>query len=162
MSNVQDLPDEQESDDEDEDEDEDEAEQEHREDDAPGDAIEAPFDEDAFQNDMAARIEALRLSKALGNDEDAAEASESDYDSDSSSAVSEGPPQSDFTTYSRPSRGRGGGSRAPRTDLRTAVAKKVEQERRTPSTIKGKPGRAKGHKWKASPSHLVGKNDGWE
>ena len=142
MLEVQDIPesDPEYEDDEDEEEEEEEAEDE-------GDAVAAetadqeadlsttkpdePFDEEAFQAQMTARMEALRLHKALGNDDPEESGTgfdplnpdysipshagfssdEEDFDSDSSTDLSDGPPASDFTAYSRATRGRGGGGR---------------------------------------------------
>ena len=238
MLEVQDIP---ESDPEYEDEEGDEVDLD--EDDADEDADEAnedgaaapddppkadePFDEEAFQAQMSARLEALRLHKALGNDDPAEsgtgydplnpdysvpshadpwapDSDDESYDSDSSTDVSDGPPQSDFTTYSCATRGRGGGGRRGRggagsvagsgmsrnsgstggakakakgagaggkkDDLRMAVAKRIEKELGGKggsgpggsSRTKATAGKAKGHKWKANPSYLVGNtNDGW-
>jgi RIO kinase 2 len=140
MIEVQDMP---ESDPEYEDDDDEEEEEEEEEDDEQDDIDEVqesdiagaaktddPFDEEAFQAQMTARLEALRLHKALGNDDPSesgtafdplnpdysipshAELSDDESnDSDSSTDLSDGPPASDFTTYSRANRGRGGNAR---------------------------------------------------
>lgn len=218
MVDIQDMPDSEPEDG--EEDDEDEGEHDNDNDDEAEPDIDAatptddpsapsePFDEEAFQAQMAARMEALRLHKALGND-DPAEADESEddgagaeYDSDSSSAVSDETPQSDFTTYSRATSGRGrgrgrGGALGRSTtgsgsgsvagsvrgvpgrkdDLRMQVARRVEKELlggasagttgggagQGKAKVKDKVGRAKGHKWKANPKHLVGgRGDGWD
>ena len=143
MMEVQDIPesDPEYEDDEEEEEEEDEDEDDEVEEDpettgqtgetATTATEQEPFDEEAFQAQMTARLEALRLHKALGNDDPsesgtgfdplnpdydipshaALESDEESYDSDSSTDVSDGVPESDFTAYSRATRGRGGGAR---------------------------------------------------
>lgn len=132
--------------------------------------------------DAAARLEKLRIHRALGNDgapEDEppapvplySEEEESDSDSDADSDDSVGPAPSDYTQYVR-------APRAPRQRINvTSVSKlgKVDELRETvageiaraargqaPRT-KGaaKVGKAKGHKWKANASYQIGKDTGW-
>lgn len=141
-------------------------------------AATAAFDEGAFQSQMASRLEKLRLDKALGNDEDYVSpgsegdpnGDDGDSDSDSSSLLSDGPPQSDFTAYTR-TRTHTSRPTAKKLDtnplsLKNVVARQVEKEmgskEKRLGSSKGRVGKAKGHKWKANPNYLVGgKGDGW-
>lgn len=135
----------------------------------------APFDETAFQSQISTRLEKMRLSKALGNDEDyisppSAEEKANNSDSDSSEdLLSDGPPQSDFTAYTR-TRVHHARPTAKKLDtnplsLKNVVARQVEKELAGSDkrSVKGKVGKAKGHKWKANPNYSVGgKGDGWQ
>lgn len=139
-----------------------------------------PLDEAAFQAQMAARLEAIRLSKALGNDEpedgiqqdeDASSDEESDSDEDSDAESDGGQSiaaQTDYTTYQR----------APKTRKPRVAAKQLGQKDLVRAAVEGemrakgangrstggassKVGKAKGHKWKSSEKYLVGKDSGW-
>lgn len=135
-----------------------------------------PFDEKAFQAKISDRLEKIRLSKALGNDEDyisppsGKEDKANNSDSDSSEdLLSDGPPQSDFTAYTR-TRVHHARPTAKKLDtnplsLKNVVARQVEKElgNQQKTSVKGKVGKAKGHKWKANPNYAVGgKGDGWQ
>ncbi|WVQ86264.1 hypothetical protein IAT38_008432 [Cryptococcus sp. DSM 104549] len=184
MIEVQDLP---ASDSEEEDsgeEDEDESEEEEEEEPAAGPSApsaDEPLDEEA----MAARLEAIRLHKALGNDTSSHSGSDSDSDhsltsvsddddSDADSDDSVGPAQTDYTSYMPSDRNarryhpRMAASKlGDKEGVKDVVAKKVEKERsaaeRKYHTGKsgGKLGRSKGHKWKSNSKNLVGKDSGW-
>lgn len=141
----------------------------------------APFDEKTFQTNLSAQMEQLRLNKALGNDEgytsplsDNAHRRLNNDDSDSSEdLLSDGPPQSDFTAYTR-TRVHHARPSAKKIDtnplsLKNVVARQVEKELNgserggSVGKSKGKVGKAKGHKWKANPNYAVGgKGDGWQ
>lgn len=137
-----------------------------------------PFNETTFQTNLSTHLESLRLNKALGNDEgytsplsDHAHARLNNDDSDSSEdLLSDGPPQSDFTTYTR-SRVHHARPTAKKLDnnplsLKNVVTRQVEKELgkdKSRTGNKGKIGKAKGHKWKANPNYAVGgKGDGWQ
>lgn len=171
MIEVQDLPDsdEEEGQEEDEEEEDDDDDEELREQDQT-----APFDEEAFQKQMSDRLEAIRLNKALGNDDedDADSHSESVSDSDSDDVLSDAPPQSDFTAYvrapaTRPpridARKLGSGNELRDTVARQAVRQSQERDKKHHSRKGAKAGNAKGHKWKTNASHIVAKagGDGW-
>lgn len=175
MLEIGDMPnpeveDEDEEDSEDEDEDEDDEEEDEE-------AEAAPADPEAEASSAAAKLEALRIHHALGNDgnpedelpEETYTESEEESDSESDSGHS-GVAQSDYTQYVR-------APRAPRArpnvsklgavdELREIVAKDIEQQQRGKSghhARKGlrKVGNAKGHKWKSSASYLTGQNSAW-
>jgi len=193
MGEVQDMPesdDEEDSDsDADEEDDDDEVDEGSDEADQNGQG-EEPFDEVVFQKQVSDRLEALRLHKALGNDDSSIDNSdpnpqhpsfsypESDLDSESESTDSEKstkPPPSDYTSYAPSTRNNR--RQIPRLatkqlndidELKATVEKQVEKdrkrnERKFHHSQKGvEVGRGKGHKWKASDKYLVGKSgDGW-
>ncbi|OWT36384.1 RIO kinase 2 [Cryptococcus neoformans] len=132
---------------------------------------------------VAARLEALRLHRALGNDvsdEDAdpdSEHSLTDFTSDDDSDDSDdstGVAQTDFTTYTPSMRNQPRHhTRLPvkefenRGGARSAIAKQVERERhQTERKVNAgktsvKLGKQKGHKWKSSDKYVVGKDSGW-
>jgi RIO kinase 2 len=137
-----------------------------------------PFDEEAFQKQISDRLEAVRLNKALGNDNpsDIPSHSESeeelDYSDSDDSVLSDAPPQSDFTTYVRTpaprplrinARKLGGGNELRETIARQVIKEREDKERKHHSRKGAKVGNAKGHKWKANANFLVGKGggDGW-
>lgn len=173
MIEVQDLPDtEDEEEDEEEQEDEDEDEEEDEEE--PEQSAPEPFDEEAFQKQMSDRLEAIRLNKALGNDDDDADShsDSSQSDSDSDDVLSDAPPQSDFTAYVRAppvrppridARKLGSGNELRDTVARQAVRQSQEKDKKHHSKKGAKAGNAKGHKWKTNASHIVAKagGDGW-
>lgn len=198
MGEVQDLPasdgEEEDEDDEDEDEDEDEEADVDGEDAPEAESSDsAPVDEETARKQIADRLEAIRLNKALGNDDPSdahgdldpeaqhEDDASSESDSDSSDALSDGPPASDFTAYTRDPKPRPErmtkkqlGQSSRKTDLRHAIAHKVGKERDLQLRLSGqasgatgggaKAGKAKGHKWKSNPAYLVGKaggGDGW-
>jgi RIO kinase 2 len=136
----------------------------------------APFDEEAFQKQMSDRLEAIRLNKALGNDDDEDDADShsdsSQSDSDSDDVLSDAPPQSDFTAYvrappTRPARidarKLGSGNELRDTVARQAVRQSQEKDKKHHSRKGAKAGNAKGHKWKTNASNIVAKagGDGW-
>jgi len=177
MIQVQDLP---ESDDEGEDEDAESAEEEEEEDQKDGDGPpkepDGPLDEEAFQKQMAERMEALRLSRALGNDdpdelEHPPPDDTPDSDSETESDISDGPPVTEYSTASsyRPRR-----HRAPLPiskleeidELKSVVAKQVGRERELKERVHArkapnKAGNVKGHKWRKSSDHIVGSTSEW-
>lgn len=191
MAAVEDMPRSDNEDDDDEEEDEDDYDDDDEdtdEEDAPSttnaDAGPSepsqPMDEAAFQAQMAARLEAIRLSKALGNDEpedgiqqdeDASsdEETESDEDSDAESDGGQSiAAQTDYTTYQRAPK-----QHKPRVAIKQLgqkdlVRAAVEGEMRAKGSsgrstggASSKVGKAKGHKWKSSEKYLVGKDSGW-
>nr|XP_019007795.1 Atypical/RIO/RIO2 protein kinase [Kwoniella pini CBS 10737]OCF46576.1 Atypical/RIO/RIO2 protein kinase [Kwoniella pini CBS 10737] len=193
MLEVQDMPI---SDDEDE-EDEDEDEEEN--DDAEGneeaqDDIEAkdeePFDETAFQEQMVAKLEAIRLHKALGNDVDSdgepvnrlsdhsLTDSEEESDSDGDSDDSVGPAQSDYTSYMPSQRNtprfherisvnkikdkKNGQNLLKETVARQVAKQRESTERKHHSKASlSSAGKRKGSKWKNSDKYATGKDSGW-
>lgn len=182
MIEVQDLPEsepeyEDDEDEEEGDEGEEEEDIESREDYAGPSKQSEPeeFDEAALQTQISSRLEHLRLNKALGNDEDyisppSDNDNAADSDSDSSSLLSDGPPQSDFTAYTRTrsvhSRPSARKLDKNPTSLKNVVARQVEKEmggKERKTSTKNQVGKAKGHKWKANPNYMVGgKGDGWQ
>lgn len=183
MLEVQDMPesDEDEEDEEDEEEEEDDQADEHV---TEGNNVaEEPFDEEAFQKQMSDRLEAMRLNRALGNDDpDELEEqddvpsesdSESESDTDSESGDSVGPAPTEFSSFDQNRRRKPTGPK-PRTKLMTradelklTVAQQVGKERESKEKrfhskkSINKAGNAKGHKWKNSDAYVVGKNSGW-
>jgi RIO kinase 2 len=178
MNEVQDMP---QSDDEDEAEDEEEEEEEEEPTTIPDENKEPEeFDEEAFQKQMSDRLEAMRLNKALGNDDpddleeeevDSETESESE-DSDSESGDSVGPAMTEFSSFDQNRKKKP--ARAPRTkgltradELKLTVAQQVGKERESKEKrfhskkSVNKAGNAKGHKWKQSDAFQVGKNSGW-
>lgn len=158
MGEVQDLPaSDGEEDDEDEDEDDEEEDEEEEDEDEDEETVpeaegsrSAPVDEETARKQIADRLEAIRLNKALGNDDpsdahdhdldpdvqDYEDDESSGSDSDSSDALSDGPPASDFTAYTREPKPRPErmtkkqlGQSSRKTDLRHAIAHKVGKER---------------------------------
>jgi len=192
MAAVEDLP---RSDNEDDDDEEDEDEYDDEDDEEDTDDEEAlhaanaqagpsepsqPLDEADFQAQMAARLEALRLSKALGNDEpeegiqqdeeaSSDEETESDDDSDADSDGAQSiAAQTDYTTYQRapkPHKPRVAIKQLGQKDLvRAAVEGEMRAKGANSRSAGGagsKVGKAKGHKWKTSAKYLVGKDSGW-
>ena len=137
------------------------------------------FDEEAFQKQMSDRLEAMRLNKALGNDDpddleeevDSESESESE-DSDSDSGDSVGPAMTEFSSFDQNRKKRP--ARTSRTkgltradELKLTVAQQVGKERESKEKrfhskkSVNKAGNAKGHKWKQSDAFQVGKNSGW-
>ncbi|TYJ53897.1 hypothetical protein B9479_005446 [Cryptococcus floricola] len=180
MIEVQDMPLSDEGEDEDDDSgDEDEEEGEDEEGEKAVDEgmkDEEPLDEAA----MAARLEALRLHRALGNDSSGEEATDSDHsltdpssESDSEdSDDSVGPARTDYTSYTPSARNtRRHHERISASKLgdkqagKDAVAQQVERERklveRRSQKSGAKVGNMKGHKWKSNAKYLVGKDSGW-
>jgi RIO kinase 2 len=179
MNEVQDMP---QSDDEDEEEDEEEEQEEEEEPTTIPDESKEPeeFDEEAFQKQMSDRLEAMRLNKALGNDDpddleeeevDSESESESE-DSDSESGDSVGPAMTEFSSFDQNRKKKP--ARVPRTkgltradELKLTVAQQVGKERESKEKrfhskkSVNKAGNAKGHKWKQSDAFQVGKNSGW-
>ena len=179
MNEVQDMP---QSDDEDEEEEEEEEEEEAEEPKTIPDEDKEPeeFDEEAFQKQMSDRLEAMRLNKALGNDDpddleeeevDSESESESE-DSDSDSGDSVGPAMTEFSSFDQNRKKKP--ARVPRTkgltradELKLTVAQQVGKERESKEKrfhskkSVNKAGNAKGHKWKQSDAFQVGKNSGW-
>lgn len=188
MIEVQDLPASESGEEESEEGEEEKEGEEEEEEEEEGEALSSNFqgtdaEEPSDEAAMAARLEALRLHRALGNDlnnEDADPDSEhsltdpaSDDDSDDSDD-STGVAQTDFTTYTPSMRNqprhharlavkefenRGG--------ARSAIAKQVERERyqterkANAGKTSVKLGKQKGHKWKSSDKYMVGKDSGW-
>ncbi|TXT05959.1 hypothetical protein VHUM_03720 [Vanrija humicola] len=174
MLEIGDMPNPEVEDDDEEDSEDDDDDEEEEEDD---EETEATADPEAEASSAAAKLEALRIHRALGNDgnpedelpEEAYTESEEESDSESDSGHS-GVAQSDYTQYVR-------APRAPRArpnvsklgavdELREIVAKDIEQQQRGKSSHharKGlrKVGNAKGHKWKSSASYLTGQNSAW-
>ena len=161
------IDEEEDEDDEEEDEDDEERGDENGEE---SQSLDDPrVSDEAFKQNMANRLEALRLSRALGNDEDEpglkhdANALE-DLDDESSSEESEDgddegtPVVTDKT--SRPS-GRQNGEK----DMGARIAQEMGNGRRQGNgrTNGGRAnaGKGKGHKWKTSEKYLVGKSSGW-
>jgi RIO kinase 2 len=169
-----------ESEDEEEDEEDGEGEGEEYDTAATNNGAEKPetLDEAAFQSQMSARLEAIRLSKALGNDdpdeleqesEEESEESESESESDGSDTQSIAA-QTDYTTYQRAPRPHKQRLEQKKLGQRDIVKQAVEAEIRAKGGVAGrasggsgasKVGKAKGHKWKASSKYLVGKDSGW-
>jgi len=161
---------------EDEDENEDEDDQAASSDEKAGEP--ETLDEAAFQSRMAARLEAIRLNKALGNDDpdeleqdsdETSEESESDTESEGSDTQSIAA-QTDYTTYQRAPRPHKQRLEQKKLGQRDLVKQAVEAEIKAKGGASGrasggsgasKVGKAKGHKWKASSKYLVGKDSGW-
>ncbi|WVR08728.1 hypothetical protein IAU60_005786 [Kwoniella sp. DSM 27419] len=188
MIEVQDMPP---SDDEDDDDDdvEDEEEDEEKDEDEGDEetqesAASEPFDEAAFQKQMADKMEALRLNRALGNDDpdDDAEGlgsdhsltDQSDSDSDADSDDSTGPAQTDYTSYMPSQRNTrrfhprmATKSIAEKDAVKETVARQVSKEREMSErkhhsrNAGARAGKRKGHKWKANDKYAVGKDSGW-
>lgn len=132
------------------------------------------LDEEAFREQMSDRLEDLRHQRALGNDDadqpsstsPGEDLSESETES-KSDASSNGPPATDFTTYTRDRKT----GRPPRISVKKlgqkdGVKDMVMKERERAGRGEGmrKPvgaGKMKGHKWKSSDKFLVGKNSAW-
>nr|XP_019050813.1 Atypical/RIO/RIO2 protein kinase [Kwoniella bestiolae CBS 10118]OCF29743.1 Atypical/RIO/RIO2 protein kinase [Kwoniella bestiolae CBS 10118] len=190
MLEVQDLPpsDGEEEDDDDEDDDEDEDVEEQEDDENNNEDTSAPFDEAAFQAEMSARLEAIRLHKALGNDDpdDLLSDQESEHSlSDISESNSEdsddstGPAQTDYTSYMPSQRNarrhhdrvqiKKIGDKKGGSDLiKDTVAKQVSRERQLSERKHhgksgAKVGKRKGSKWKNSDKYATGggKDGGW-
>ncbi|WVQ70804.1 hypothetical protein IAR50_000326 [Cryptococcus sp. DSM 104548] len=180
MIEVQDLPlsdeEEDESDDSEDEEDGEDHEDEQEEVAEEGVKDDEPLDEAA----MAARLEALRLHRALGNDSPDEEDTDSDHsltdpssESDSEdSDDSVGPARTDYTSYTPSARNtRRHHERISASKLgdkqagKDAVALQVERERklveRRAQKSGSKVGNMKGHKWKSNAKYLVGKDSGW-
>lgn len=98
---------------------------------------EKTLDEKAFQDNIALRLEALRLNKALGNDDpddppSSANYSEEEEYTDSESSYdgygSDGPAQTDYTAYTRPPKAPQ--KRIPTKQLgeKDVVAQKIQRE----------------------------------
>ena len=184
MNEVQDMP---ESDD---DEDEEEEEEEEEEDGnvdateleaaAEKETTDEAFDEEVFQKQMSDRLEAMRLNKALGNDdpedfedqESVDSDSESESDTDSESGDSVGPAPTEFSSFDqnrrrKPARARPTKLTTRADELKLTVAQQVGKEREIKEKkyhskkSVNKAGNAKGHKWKNSDAYAVGKNSGW-
>ncbi len=130
------------------------------------------MDEETSRRVMADKLEALRISRSLGNDNlssnTATSEEDSDSEADSESDVSlTGPPATDFTTYTRDrNTGRPPRISAKKMDenngVKDVVVKERERVERGGGTKKGVgAGKAKGHKWKSNDKYLVGKNSGW-
>jgi RIO kinase 2 len=176
MIELQDMPDSDNDEEEDEEEEDDEEEEEEAKDESKDPE---EFDEEAFQKQMSDRLEAMRLNKALGNDdpedleEEETESEESESeDSDSDSGDSVGPAMTEFSSFDQNRKKRP--ARAPRAkgltradELKLTVAQQVERERQSKEKkfhskkSVNKAGNAKGHKWKQSEAFQVGKNSGW-
>ncbi|KAL7423032.1 Serine/threonine-protein kinase rio2 [Cryptotrichosporon argae] len=183
MIDVQDMPASDYSDDEnDEDDEEDEEEEEETgAEQAEGEAGETqrPTDPDMSEEATAARLEALRLHRALGNTDDGSasdtSASESDVESDAKSDVgsANSAVRTDYTQYVRPVR-----AVRPRPrklddidEVRSTVAAQVARQRAggaraaggggggsgggAKGKAKAKVGNMKGHKWKHNAAHQV-------
>ena len=124
-----------------------------------------PPDNDPAQNPISHRLEAIRLQRALGNDDGdefgthstTPRAEEGEYsDSESDFSDSDDPAPTDYTTYSRPV-----DSKSPHHSKATSNGRGHLGRADRPSASKGvKAGSAKGHKWKKSPSYLIGKQGG--
>lgn len=117
-------------------------------------------DEDDVEGDLqetdraiTEALEAMRLNPALGNDPDFEEEEEDEEDvqTDSDLTDSDGPPPTDYTTYSRTTN-----STKPQNHTRNTTGR-VQKEAKPPSG-RVRAGNAKGHKWKKNPSYLVGKS----
>ena len=133
------------------------------------------LDEGMSQEQIAHRQEALRIHRALGNDEldlslpnlTLEDISESEPDSDSE-ASSVGPPATDFTTYTQ---GRKFPGRPPRISAKqmgekAGVKDVVTKERAKAGRREGAKngagaGKVKGHKWKSNDKYLVARDNGW-
>ena len=169
------------SDDEREEEDEsEEDEDEDENDEAEENTTDKPeaLDEAGFQAQMSARLEAVRLNKALGNDDpdELEQDSDEESESDSEDEESEGSDtqsiaaQTDYTTYQRAPRVHKPRLEQKKLGQRDLVKQAVEAEIKAKGGVAGKlqggsgaskVGKAKGHKWKASSKYLVGKDSGW-
>ncbi|BEI82738.1 hypothetical protein CcaverHIS002_0306060 [Cutaneotrichosporon cavernicola] len=172
MIEVQDVPNEDLSGGEEESDDDSEEEEDE-------DEEEAPATEDTAE-DAAAKLEKMRIHRALGNDGDPDDEppapvslySEEEEESDSGdSDGSVGPAPSDYTQYVR-------APRAPRQRVNVSQVSKLGQVDELRETVAGemtraarsqgprtkgssKVGRAKGHKWKSNASYQIGKDTGW-
>lgn len=176
MIELQDMP-ESEGDDEEEEEEEEgeeEQEQETKENKQPEE-----FDEEAFQKQMSDRLEAMRINKALGNDdpddvqeEESESDSESEESDDSDSGDSIGPTPTEFSSFDQNRKKRPARVARPKgltraDELKLTVAQQVGKERESKEKrfhskkSVNKAGNAKGHKWKNSEAFQVGKNSGW-
>lgn len=136
------------------------------------------LDEEAFQAKMAARMESLRLNRALGNDDpdevdldhgvgSEEENTEDDYSDESDSdseAGSVGPAPTDYTSYVRPPKAPKERMSVKKMGKKDVVKDKVEQEISSKSARGGKKGggvgKGKGHKWKSSARNVVGDVNG--
>ena len=131
------------------------------------------FDEEDFQQEMADRLESLRIHRALGNDDpDASSSTPSDEESVSehdstSSTSSAGPPTTDFSTYARERKSHGrprmtSKKLGEKAGVRSVVTLERERHARGTESKKGVgAGKVKGHKWKSNDKYLVGKSSGW-
>lgn len=150
-------------------EDEDEEDEDDEGQDEPSET--SPEDAEAA---AAARLEKLRIHRALGNDGDpddpapepeplwSEEEEEEESDSDADSDDSTGVAQSDYTQYVRAPRQRPARmnvSKLGRVDeLKATVANDLERQRRSQvrgSGTKAKVGNQKGHKWKTNAKHVA-------
>ena len=175
FASVADIPEEDWNGDEDE-EDEDDGDEDVDED--PGNAENgagegsAGEDEVERANRMAARLEQIRLNRALGNDEpDSVELQDHDNLDDSGPDDASEP---EGTSEDENDEGQNPAAAIPgtqdkvrrRAPGRGKISDRLEKEFKTPRGSSGKDGRvdagkAKGHKWKTSEKYLVGKNSGW-
>jgi RIO kinase 2 len=176
MIELQDVP---ESDGDEEEEDEDEEEEVTKEREAEDDKQPEEFDEEAFQKQMSDRLEAMRINKALGNDdpddvqdEESESESESEESDDSDSGDSIGPTPTEFSSFDQNRKKRPARVARPKgltraDELKLTVAQQVGKERESKEKrfhskkSISKAGNAKGHKWKNSEAFQVGKNSGW-
>lgn len=193
MIEVQDMPESPNGSEPDEDAEEDAEEQEEapEEDPSAADQPDAEMDDAAFQASMSARLEALRLHKALGNDDPADELdmdrhmygdesesdeSVSDVDSDDSDAQLSDVAPTDYTAYTRAERKPAArvnpqkldkGNKGEKETLMAKVRAELGGAGRGAGAGAGRGktkegmGRQKGHKWKTSAKHIVGKDSGW-
>lgn len=185
MIEVQDIPGSKSDEEEDEEDGEEKEEEEEEEEEEALSSHVQGNDEKELSDEaaVAARLEALRLHRALGNDvsdEDAdpdSEHSLTDFTSEDDSDDSDdstGVAQTDFTTYTPSMRNQPRHhTRLPvkefenRGGARSAIAKQVERERhQTERKVNAgktsvKLGKQKGHKWKSSDKYVVGKDSGW-
>lgn len=183
MNEVQDMPLSDEDEDEAEDDEDDEEEEEEEQPTTIQDKDKEPeeFDDEAFQKQMSDRLEAMRLNKALGNDdpddleeeiETESESESESEDNDSDSGDSVGPAMTEFSSFDQNRKKKP--VRVPRTkgltradELKLTVAQQVGKERESKEKrfhskkSVNKAGNAKGHKWKQSDAFQVGKNSGW-
>ena len=182
MAAVGDLPPSDGEDDDDEEEESEEEDEEEEEEEEEGEAApeKTQPSEPETEEQIRARMEAIRLHRALGNDSDdgldqdsdaetdSSSGSDTDSESDDGSENGSIAAQTDYTAYTR----------APRPPKQRVPAKKLGQRDLVKQTIEGelkaqgggkgksgggrnKIGRAKGHKWKSNPDYLVGKNSAW-
>lgn len=138
-----------------------------------GSAEQAEMSPEDAEAAAAARLEKLRIHRALGNDGDPddpepepeplwSEEEEEESDSDADSDDSTGVAQTDYTQYVRAPRQRPARmnvSKLGRVDeLKETVAKDLERQRRSQTRgtgTKAKVGNQKGHKWKTNAKHVA-------
>ena len=186
MVEVQELPESEDEDAEDDGAGEDEEEEDGEVEDGQqeeGDGLNGDLDDvdkKTVKKNTVDRLEALRLNRALGNDDpdlppdsppstsESEPKSESEFESDKDEG-SDLPPPTDITTYSRATprtrRPKRAGMKKLETGdgVRDVVLRERERGERTQTARRGakEAGKVKGHKWKTNEKYLVGKNSVW-